>query len=189
MDNIQNDLKELEVICDGINSKLNKLQDSSGNQRRILKEDLERDLDEAQKILRILNRSSRDLVGVSQAERNQLRSELSHYETELAEQWKKFSVMTTSGYSLAPDSLDDGFDMLSDQQKTKIIATNRQIESQNSRLDRAQVAAQESEEIGGAIISNLDHQRGVLLHARGNVFFFLFLSFFYCIFFFLGRCY
>eukprot|EP01107_Rhizomastix_libera_P003393 TRINITY_DN1600_c0_g1_i1.p1 TRINITY_DN1600_c0_g1~~TRINITY_DN1600_c0_g1_i1.p1 ORF type:complete len:223 (-),score=38.82 TRINITY_DN1600_c0_g1_i1:510-1178(-) len=156
---------ECRSVLSGAGMKLRKLPDSAGEQRRVLIQEVERDLDEAQKILRAMTRSVRDMKGISITERNQLQSKCNEIEEDIAEKWKTLSSSTAS-HQLTPNSPYDEFDVMSDKQRSKILQTSNMLEDQNDRLNNTHRVALETEEIGSSVLTGLGKQRGQLEHAR-----------------------
>jgi|ERR1712135_150970 len=156
------------IISASITAKTAKLSGTSlGEDRRIVIQQIVKELEEARDILEQMELEIRDLNSSGRS-RYQTRiqshsAELSRLENEFKKNKMQYAKQREEllGESLTPDDTDD--------QSRQLIDNTERLERGNRRLEAGYKIAIETEELGNSILTDLNHQRETMQKSRSRL--------------------
>eukprot|EP00762_Andalucia_godoyi_P002987 ANDGO_04159.mRNA.1 Vesicle transport v-SNARE 13 len=160
--------QEYIEISASIKRHTDSLQSASGENRRQMIATLDREIEEAEDILRQMSLEARVAVGPV---REQLKQRLTNYQKDStkAKADLKRAKLDVSSAAGGRDALLSGTADSNQAYRDRLVASTDRLSSQGSRIKDATRVAEETETVGVGIMSELSKQREQIQRAQGHL--------------------
>lgn len=157
---------ELKLVQADLNTKLDQIAESTGEERKSAIKQTERVLDEASELL---DQMRIEKETIPSANRPKVNARFRNFLTDIDEVKRKLKSLADDRRALFGDRYRDEPDSINDQhleQRQQLLSGTERLGRSSARLQESQRIALETEDIGRGTLADLNQQRETIQHTR-----------------------